>query len=47
MLRIRNWDIVEGWLYWAVLTLARRHTATLEQAHHVAQLALIRLWRQG
>lgn len=46
-MRVRNFDIVEGWLYWSTLTLARRHTASIAQAHHVAQLALIRLWRNG
>lgn len=41
----RNFDEVEGWMYWSVLTLARRYTSSIEVAHRTAQLGLIRLWR--
>jgi hypothetical protein len=37
-------ELVDGWLYWSVLTLARRRTDDVVLQVRTAQKACVRLW---
>lgn len=38
-------ELVDGWLYWAVFTLAKRRTGDVVLQVRTAQRACVRLWK--